>query len=127
MPLCECGCGQEALNRFVNGHNTPIAPRPPYERTMEKVVFSEDSDCWIFVGGKSQNGYGVMGVGSMKDGTRRKKPAHQVTWEYWNGAMPEGEELDHLCCTPACVNPDHLESVTHWVNMHRYRVRAGFE
>ena len=30
-------------------------------------------------------------------------------------------ELDHLCRTPACVNPEHLESVTHRENTARGR------
>ena len=33
--------------------------------------------------------------------------------------MPRGLELDHLCRVRSCVNPEHLEPVTHKVNMQR--------
>jgi hypothetical protein len=35
------------------------------------------------------------------------------------GAVPEGLELDHLCRVRGCVNPKHLEPVTHRENLMR--------
>jgi hypothetical protein len=40
-------------------------------------------------------------------------------WEHLVGPVPDGLELDHLCRNPGCVNPDHLEPVTHKENMLR--------
>lgn len=37
------------------------------------------------------------------------------------GPIPEGLELDHLCRVSLCVNPWHLEPVTHKVNQERGR------
>jgi hypothetical protein len=45
--------------------------------------------------------------------------AHIVYWEGEHGPVPEGLELDHLCRNPPCVNPAHLEPVTHQQNMQR--------
>ena len=53
------------------------------------------------------------------DGTAKK--AHRVSWELLVGPIPEGLELDHLCRNHGCVNPDHLEPVTHAVNVRRGR------
>jgi hypothetical protein len=47
-------------------------------------------------------------------------PVHRWMYEYFNGPIPDGLEIDHLCKTKRCVNPDHLEPVTHAVNMARY-------
>ena len=33
--------------------------------------------------------------------------------------IPDGKELDHLCRNRKCVNPKHLESVTHRENILR--------
>jgi len=47
--------------------------------------------------------------------------AHRVTWSAANGPIPIGYEVDHLCYTPRCVNPEHLEAVTPEVNRERIR------
>lgn len=46
-------------------------------------------------------------------------PAHRVAWELLVGPIPEDLELDHLCKNPRCVNPNHLEPVTHAENCRR--------
>ncbi|WP_369010576.1 HNH endonuclease signature motif containing protein, partial [Bacillus cereus] len=45
--------------------------------------------------------------------------AHRYVYENLSGPIPEGMELDHLCRNPPCVNPDHLDPVTHEENMRR--------
>jgi len=36
-----------------------------------------------------------------------------------NGPIDSDLEIDHLCRNRGCVNPDHMEQVTHWENMQR--------
>jgi hypothetical protein len=45
--------------------------------------------------------------------------AHRWAYEYSIGPIPEHLELDHLCRSRNCVNPEHLEAVTHLENMGR--------
>jgi hypothetical protein len=71
--------------------------------------------CWIWTGTQDAKGYGISGKG---DG-RYSKYAHRRSWQMTRGEVPEGLELDHLCRNPSCVNPDHLEPVTHQVNVAR--------
>lgn len=47
--------------------------------------------------------------------------AHRVAYEEQYGPIPDGMEIDHLCGNRDCVNPDHLEAVSHTENMRRGR------
>lgn len=71
--------------------------------------------CWEWTGARAGTGYGSIRQ------YNRARPAHIVSWEYANGSVPEGRELDHLCRVRHCVNPSHLEPVTRLTNVRRGR------
>jgi len=68
--------------------------------------------CWVWTAGKS-NGYGMMWL----DG--KQIQAHILSFDWAGKELPEGHERDHLCRNHSCVNPDHLEAVTHRENVLR--------
>lgn len=70
-------------------------------------------ECWLWARAIDSHGYGAM----WHDGGMRK--AHRVIYEALVGQIPDGLVLDHLCRTSRCINPDHLEPVTHYENLHR--------
>jgi hypothetical protein len=72
--------------------------------------------CWMWTAGISTD----TGYGLFSDERRsRKISAHRFSYETHKGPIPEGLELDHLCRVRRCVNPDHLEAVTHQINVLR--------
>ena len=62
---------------------------------------------------RDRNGYGHFRLGS------KVVLAHRFSYERTRGPIPEGKVIDHLCRTPACVNPVHMEVVTPRVNTLR--------
>jgi len=91
-------------------------------RFMEKVVIGPLlspylGPCWLWTGHRrGRNRYGGFQVAG------RTWFAHRWLWEHMHGPVLAGLELDHLCSDPRCVNPAHLEIVTHQENVRRGRV-----
>ena len=74
----------------------------------------EESGCWVWTGAKNSGGYGTVNVAG------RTCRAHRFAFEFCRGPIAGDLSLDHLCRIKACVNPDHLEPVTHQENMRRH-------
>jgi hypothetical protein len=93
-------------------------PKPiPILERMEKFIMRDpNSGCWLWTGAILPIGYGR--VGSDKT-AGRSISAHRVMYEQMVGPIPNGHEIDHKCRVRACVNPAHMEPVTHAENMRR--------
>lgn len=81
------------------------------ERFWQKVEINPDG-CWNWTGSTTK-GYGQFGLKG------RLVYAHRYSYQTLVGEVPSGLELDHLCRNRQCVNPQHLEEVTHSVNIKR--------
>ena len=119
---CHCGCGERTpLSdrtrtargcvkgepiRFIHGHN---CRRTPHEYVVD------ENGCWVWQFGKSPKGYGQ----TTRNGCYWA--AHRLYYTQAKGPIPASLQLDHLCRNPSCVNPDHLEPVTHTENCRRGR------
>lgn len=123
---CRCGCGETpppaprtiARRGHVKGQPMPWCPghyhrRDPERQFRKWVGEPDDHGCWPWQGTIAGNGYGRFAIrgGSIA--------AHRFSYELLVGPVPEGLELDHLCRNRACVNPAHLEPVTHRANTLR--------
>jgi hypothetical protein len=80
-----------------------------------KVQESAPDKCWEWNGTKDRLGYGHFYCTDK----RRMVLAHRYAYEQRIGSIPLGMDLDHLCRNRGCVNPLHLEPVTHQENMRR--------
>jgi hypothetical protein len=73
--------------------------------------------CNMWQGAKRSNGYGVtMYMG-------KQTSTHRVMYTLVHGPVPDDMEVDHICNQRACINPDHLQLVTHAQNMRNGLVR----
>lgn len=79
-------------------------------------VTEDGNGCWIYTPVNPVTGYAQFNtVGE----NRPTELAHRWSYEHFIAPIPEGLEIDHLCGNRACVNPWHLEPVTHRVNALR--------
>ena len=83
------------------------------DRVRSRVLVNARG-CWLFQGSKLSNGYGQL-----FDGERKNAMAHRTSYRAFKGEIPAGFQVDHLCKTVACINPDHLEAVPPRVNNAR--------
>lgn len=72
-----------------------------------------EGGCLRRQGHKNPKGYGYLTVGS------QRRSAHRTAYETWVGPIPDGLEIDHLCRVRDCIEPTHLEAVTHLENLRR--------
>lgn len=122
---CECGCGGDTRlapkTRSAKGHvkGQPIRFIAGHQRRKAARYRLEDrgyqTPCHIWQGAILPNGYGQ----EWDNDRNRMVAAHRRTYERAHGPIPGHLELDHLCRVRACVNPGHLEAVTHLENMRR--------
>src|SRR6185312_4010301 len=93
-------------------------PAKPIEDRFWAKVEKTDT-CWLWTAATNPKGYGQF---FWKRGDSRysyTRPAHIVSYELSVGPIPEGKELDHICRNRRCVNPSHLEPITHRENLMR--------
>jgi hypothetical protein len=127
---CHCGCGQQTgiaprtsrrrgwtkgePFRHVRGHRSTPYPSKGFDDDLRaKYDVDPDTGCWVWNSPTLVNGYGQVRRGG------RSWLAHRYIYEQTFGPVPDGLDLDHLCRNIRCVNPDHLEPVTHAENMRR--------
>jgi hypothetical protein len=92
---------------------------------VRKEDFERDpglGPCWMWTGHINPvDGYGYFQTGDRISvaGNRMPTQAHIVSARMAGKVCPDGKEWDHFCRQRPCVNPSHLEAVTHRVNISR--------
>jgi len=78
--------------------------------THVKVEVSA-TGCWLWAGHTNDNGYSLVRRAG------RQLSAHRWNWEQSNGPIPKNLEVNHKCRVRNCINPEHLELLTHAENI----------
>lgn len=101
---------------------------PPASVRLLSGIEVAPNGCWEWQGSVITSGYSQIMVGGCR------QYVHRVSYETFRGPIPDGLDVDHVChnrdltCSGGfscrhrrCINPEHLEAVTHRVNMLRAR------
>ena len=113
------------------GYNgTPPVPEENWgdlARLMYKVEVNQDG-CWMWKGARRTDRDGQIRTGLYLNG--RLLSGTMAAWIITRGPVADGLEMDHYRmnpgpreapCSTMCVNPDHLEPVSHRENVLRGR------
>lgn len=100
-----------------HGGATPAMPVWPSAMERALAKSRREGDCLIFTGATSR------GYGYIQGDHGKVVVVHRMAWEWANGPVPEGMEVDHVlargCMSRACFNVAHLEPVTKAENLRR--------
>ena len=86
--------------------------------------------CWLWLGHKDKDGYGVFGGSSVKEGDGRGRETggewrvHRIAFVLLNGFIEDDDYIMHSCNNPSCVHPLHLLKGTPKENS-QYREQCG--
>ena len=92
-------------------------------QVASKIKVDNATGCWLWTASTDERGYGRIRINYLE------YKAHRVTFHHAHPEFPMrgslATSLDHVaerCPTgPSCVNPDHLEQVSHRENVSRGR------
>ena len=97
-----------ALTRSLNRAN----PRSILD-THSHLIVVVPSGCWIWIGAHTSHHYGCLHIQG------KTLQSHRVSYERAIGPISSELQIDHLCRTRLCCNPEHLEAVTCQTNVLR--------
>lgn len=79
--------------------------------TFWSKIKKEAGGCWIWIGRRDKDGYGVFNA------KRMPMRAHRVSFVYHGGSVSLLKPFVlHSCHNPSCVNPAHLRAGSHQEN-----------
>ena len=84
-------------------------------RFERKYIPEPNSGCWLWEGGiHFTRGGGPYGAIRNENGYKPAQlQAHQAAYQLYKGPIPDKFDIDHTCKNTLCVNPDHLQAITH--------------
>ncbi|MCG7629009.1 HNH endonuclease [Epibacterium sp. MM17-32] len=92
------------------------------DKVMARVEIDEETGCWEWTGPTSGDGRGGGYPRMSLDG--QTVAVHRVVYTNVHGYIPSKKQIDHGCNNRRCVNPAHLEMMSHLKNQRLRAARA---
>lgn len=81
------------------------ADAPVKDRLSARAEETADG-CLVWTGSKVSHGYGIILIEG------KATSVHRVAYREYNGDIPQGMSIDHICGTKLCIRPEHLRLAT---------------
>ncbi len=104
-------CSMHYQRLKIRADLTTSYETPADVRFFERVRVTDS--CWLWEGTQNGVGYGVFAIPKHEGKAKKMVLAHRWIYERKVGRIPEGWHVHHKCKNPLCVNPDHLQAVSH--------------
>jgi hypothetical protein len=94
-------------------------PGPILQEILKKSEVDQSTGCWVWQGTQG-DGYPLARFG------QRDYGVHRLALEAWLGAPLGSQHAHHKCAVTLCVNPTHLQPVTHRENAAEMLARNSY-
>lgn len=111
-------CGKHYQRLLTTGYLS-IRPKKRLFREHCETKAAWVGACYEWVGHRNDLGYGIYN--SSYKGKDVSWLTHRLNWKLSGRALVPGEVLDHLCHNPACMNVEHLRSISQADNIFNQR------
>ncbi len=110
----------DKVEKILEENNAKIEDSWIFYKFWNRVDIRDNKEeCWNWIGGTFQNGYGIFYLGHNKSNL-----AHRLSYILSNGIISNGLQVQHLCNNRLCCNPNHLELGDNYKNQ-QYRIKCG--
>lgn len=82
---------------------------------LDNVYVDDVYGCWVWMKSLTTPGYGQIWYQGKRYDT------HRYSYMCFNGPIPQGYLVRHMCHHPCCCNPEHLEVGTYFDNYNDSR------
>lgn len=95
-----------------------IAPGEEFKAYLKEHIYktARGEGCWFWQ---------VESVGGLIPVLKQPRGAQRLVYWHRVGPIADGDELDPICGTPACVRPSHLEPFTPLATLERRYLDTG--
>jgi len=98
---------------------------PEGDRFWDQVDLRDFGGCWNWIGAES-NGRGTFTKGSGR-GKTRTTLSHRYSYQFFNpDEVIDSLTIHHKCANSLCVNPDHLQAISHINNVAEMNERQFY-
>lgn len=102
-------CSMHQARLYRTGTTDPQPTMTQRERFESRI--NKSGNCWVWTGSVSPQGYGKLGDNYV----------HRLAWSFATGQpIAPGLVIDHKCHNRLCVNPKHLQVVSHTENVQNH-------